>query len=1199
MHAASVPEERRVVCVVFAQATGLADDAAAANELFTRLRAVVERHGGVVDKFIGDVVMAVFGAPVAHADDPARAIRAALALVAETRAFAAARGAAMDMRAGVNRGEVLYGSVGGDRPTVMGDPVNVARRLQEEAAPGEILASGEIARAAGADIVFGEPETLRLRGRERPIEVHRVEREREGGTVVREAAKGLPMVGRAAELDRLLGALEGGRGGFFVVEGEAGSGKTRLLAEFRRRARERHARAWVTAGRALEGAHLPLGAFGEALRSAAPAGSALRAWVADGLGEEAGSLAPHLVLSSIGEEAPDDRARDLPPDARQRETARAWARLLHRRAAEGPAVLCLEDLQWADAGTPALMEDLAPALAEAPVVLLATSRPGGPAPAGFERIFLSPLAREDAALLAERALRRPAAPALGEFLFSQAGGHPFYVLELARWLDEQGLLAGDPAALAAPPTRLPDGLHGLLVARLDALPPAEKETLKSASAAGGAVWAELLSAATGRDVRADLESCRRRSLLVLRGTSLVPGDEEYAWSHALLRDAAYALLPRKDRLRLHGAIAGRLEDLVPRGGRRVRALAAGQRAQAGDAPAAAALWLASAREALQDASGLEALEYAREASRSAPGVEPRLIAARALTGLCRHAEALEEGRAAAGIPGLVTVDAARARILLSVVHERRGAFEEALSEADVALALGAGGGLRAEAAWCRGSALFRLGRLADALKAYEAAGAAAALPRAPGEPAPERDFPARLENALGLIRLYDGRYPEAQAHLENALRLQRELGSRRGVMVTLSNIGIIRNRLGDYEGALRAYGEALPLALYAGDRQQEGAILNNIGNSQFFLRDLDAAWRSWSESHRIRGELGDLAGSISTASNLALVHSRRGEHEASLKLYQESADTARRVGSRALLADPIQGRGIVLRGMGRFDEALEAFAEATAIQREVGNRSGLQPALSSLAWCLRAVGRLREARAASEESLALTREQNDRTVLAFRLQELGTICGDMDDDATAAGLYDEADVAMADVRDAPAAAFAAILVASNLAARGRAQEAVVRLGGICDRAEKEGWMSERLEAMTVRARVCVDAGLPESARRAREALCAARECGSALFTAVAAVAVARAEPSAAAAADLAAMAGAYPSSAGPLALAQFREQEAVAWLELGDRVRARLAAGEALEFARARGLPVSETRLRAFLARCGGQAGESDNPVLS
>lgn len=1184
MSAAPVPEERRVVCVVFAQATGLSEDPPAANELFTKLRTVVERHGGAVDKFIGDVVMAVFGAPVAHADDPARAVRAALGLMAETRAFAAARGAAIDMRAGVNRGEVLYGSVGGDRPTVMGDPVNVARRLQEEAAPGEILAAGEVVRAAGAAFEFGEPETLRLRGRDRPIDVHRVEREREGGTVVREAGKGLPMVGRAEELERLLEAVRSGRGAFFVVEGEAGSGKTRLLAEFRRRARERHPRAWVTAGRALEGAHLPLGAFAEALRSGAPAGAGLRAWVAESLGEPAGSLAPHLVLSSIGEELPDDRARDLPADVRQAETARAWARLLAGRASEAPAIVCLEDLQWADAATTALMEALAAALAGAPVMLLATSRPGGPSPAGFQHLPLPALGREDALSLAERALRRPASPELARFLFQQAGGNPFYVLELARWLDEQKLLSGDPAALAAPPTRLPEGLHGLLVARLDGLPRDEKETLKSASAAGGAVWAEMLAAATGRDVRADLEACRRRGLLVLRGTSLLPGDEEYAWSHALLREAAYALLPKKDRARLHVAIAGRLEDLVPRGGRRVRALAASQRESAGDRAAAADLWLVSAREALGEAAGLECYEYAREARRLVPTVETRILAARALTGLARHAEALEEALAAVATADLSPEQATRARVVLSIVHERRSDYPGACAAAEEALALAPGPGLRAEAAWCVGSAYFRLARFAEAHERFEEARACFAQPRAPGDPPPERDFPSRLENGLGLVRMTQGNYDEAEQHLLNSLRFVRESGSRRGVMVALSNLGIVRNRRGDFAGALRFYEEALPLAVLAGDSQQQAVILNNIGGSRYQLGDLDGAGTAWTEAHRLRLAVGDTAGAASTAMNLGLILRRRGDREGALRLFEEAEAVLRRLGSLNLLAEALSGRGNVLLDLGRKEEALRDVDEALEIQRRIGNRSGIGHALAGKATFHQGQGELAEARAAAEKALALVREMGERGSIAIRTYELAAICLDCGDDGAADRLFEELAAALPEAREGPSAVSASVCLAGWLAGRGRDAEALALLDRIVVLCESRGMLDMVSEARHDRALIWAAQGRPEAAAEARASLQAARDARWSVQEAFSAATLAAIEPTEENARLVAETASALHDSLGPLVTANLLCRQARAWDRLGDGPRARRALEEGLRLARAHGLTGALRRLERLAA---------------
>ena len=694
-------EERRVVSVLFASVPGLeklpgtmsAEDAAeVVDALFTRFRRVIEARGGTVDKFTGEQVMAVFGAPVAHEDDAVRAVRAALAMKRELDLFNAQRELALTLGAGINAGEVLWGNVGGDRPTAMGDVVNVANRLMSEAGAGEILVARAVERAAAYRIEFGPERELHVRGRQEAVAAMAVTGVKQTSSI-ESAAQSLsaPLVGRAGEFGRLVEAQVAGRGGFFLLEGEAGVGKTRLAFELRRAAAA--AGAWTGVGHCHDGAPIPLAPFGEIVRSMARPGvatapgtrafgrgpqedtgrwvqSVLEAVVASASDRE--NLA-RLMSQSLGEVTGQTRLANLAPRQVKQDTLVAWEKWIRALATVRPVVLCVEDLHWADGGTLALLEELAARLAGVRVVLVATSRPGtSRALRGFERIPLGELPPGEALALATALLGRVPDGDLSAFLVEQSGGNPHYLEELVRHLRDEGIVDGTPARFVTRPERLPEGLRGLVVARIDAVSPDAREALKTGSVFGRAFWVGAVGSLAGRDVEGPVELAERRDLVSRQDASLLPGDVEFAFRQSPVRDAAYSLLTRKERQRLHGKAADLLEPLGAVLGRRLTILAAGHREAAGQPAEASRLWELASQEALLQYAGDEALSSAREAQRLSGAPGAAIAAVRALNSLAQYEQAQAEADELLAAPGLAELDRQRTLMQLANAWERRG-----------------------------------------------------------------------------------------------------------------------------------------------------------------------------------------------------------------------------------------------------------------------------------------------------------------------------------------------------------------------------------------------------------------------------------------------------------------------------------------------------------------------------------------------
>ncbi len=526
-------EQRKVVTVLFCDlvgSTALGESTdpealrARMRRYFEDLRSVIERHGGAVEKFVGDAVMAVFGIPTAHEDDALRAVRAA----SEMRAAIAGHG--LEARIGVNTGEVVVGGEG--ETLVTGDAVNVAARLEQAAASGETLIGAET-RVLVRDAVRVEPlEPLVLKGKSEPVEAYRL-------LEVLSDAEGLarhletPLVGRERERRRLWrdyeDAVEDRTCRLFTLLGPAGIGKSRLVADFLERVGDS---ADVLRGRCLH--------YGEGITY----------W----------PLAEILIAIGV---QPDSVIGTSPP-----ETQLAFRRLLEARASQRPQVVVIDDLQWAEPVFLDLVEHVADLSRDAPIFLLCIARnelldvraDWGGGKLNATSLLLEPLSAEECAELMDRLGDTRLEPELRERITTASAGNPLFLEEMLAMVREHG---GD-GEVVVPPT-----IHALLQARIDALGGDERVVMERGAVEGevfhrGSV-AELSPDAVRADVGAHLTSLVRKELI--RSTSpAFPEDEGFRFRHLLIRDAAYESLPKATRAELHERFADWLSthDLVER-----------------------------------------------------------------------------------------------------------------------------------------------------------------------------------------------------------------------------------------------------------------------------------------------------------------------------------------------------------------------------------------------------------------------------------------------------------------------------------------------------------------------------------------------------------------------------------------------------------------------------------------------------------
>ncbi|HEX6231254.1 MAG TPA: adenylate/guanylate cyclase domain-containing protein, partial [Actinomycetota bacterium] len=503
-------EERKVVTMLFADLTASTELASRLDPedlrgvlrpFFDAMTEETDRYGGTVQKFIGDAIVAAFGAPAAHEDDPERAVRCALAMhrrLAELNEDLSERaGGDLAMRIGINTGEVIAHAI--DEGIVTGEAVNIAARFQTLAEPGRVVVGERTYRDARHAFSFTDLGEVSVKGVDRPLHVWLVDGEIARARAATAAAQA-PFVGRGSELEllRLLfeRTVRERTPNLVTIAGPPGIGKSRLAHELVGTLDGGSAR--VVVGRCLPyGEGLTYWPLAEILKADAgimdsdPPETILRkasSRLDPRFPGEDGMGITGVLLSSIGVEVPSDPLAGTERDAARRVVARAWQRYLEALAGEGPLLALIEDLHWADPHLLELIEGVAVS-AIGPVLVLCTARPElferhpgwGGGPANATTLALSPLSATDGATLIEHLLAGGAPPEVVDAILRRSEGNPFFAGELLRMMVEDGTLArsdGRWALVRDLPSALPDTVQGVIASRLDLLPPEEKRAIQ-------------------------------------------------------------------------------------------------------------------------------------------------------------------------------------------------------------------------------------------------------------------------------------------------------------------------------------------------------------------------------------------------------------------------------------------------------------------------------------------------------------------------------------------------------------------------------------------------------------------------------------------------------------------------------------------------------------------------------------------------
>lgn len=978
------PQQRKLVTVLFADVSGFTAMAETMdhevvteviNSLWSRVDKAVLDHGGFIDKHIGDAIMALFGTPTAHEDDPERAIRAALQIQSEIRDWKREQSETLadyksqiqniQLRIGINTGPALLGTVGTmGEYTAIGDTVNLASRLEHAAPVGGILVSQDTHQHVRGLFNITALEPLTVRGKSEPIQVFTVNGVKPRS--FRDTTRGVEgietrTIGRERELAQMQTAFEqtvsNRQTHLLNLIAEAGIGKSRLLFEFGKWLDAREQPVTLFKGRATqETFQIPYSLLRGILASAFEIEESDRASVArqkfeSGILKNTSDrdyaiLYAHFIGHLIGLDfSASPHLKGILGDARQiRDRAFYYAaQLLTELSQRQPVIIFLEDIHWADSGSLDFLEYLMNTKPDLPLLVIGLARS-----TLFEHrpdwatgavqtltLNLPPLSDADTRRLVEEILQKvPHIPeALIGLIVNKAEGSPFYVEELIRALIEGGVIVRGAEQWSVEMKRLSDlkvpaTLTGLLQARLDGLMADVRETLQQASVVGRIFWMDILehmrnpefqSAETAIPVMDKLGVLRAKELVFRYEESASKQALEFIFKNQILHDVTYESVLLRLRPVYHVQAA---EGLVELGGERANEYAGrvGEHYERAGEFLKAAEWYARA--------GLQA--QSRYASDSAVNFYRKAL------------DFLERSRSAEHL-----------RLKLEV--------------------------------------FLRLGEVLNWQARYtDAAENFSAMSKAAQE---VNDLIAQSQALLGLATA-QGYQGDNQASLESAIRsesLARNAGTKLELARALWAQGSARYRLGDSQAAMSLAEQALAIFTELNNQNEMARCMNLLGAAYYVSGRFDKAEEYWENALRIFQELGNRQQGMDLLSNLGVIADARGDYETAFQRYDRALSIAREVGYRDGEIVFLTNRGGELAALGNYEAAEADLRQAIHMAGITG--SWCMPlTFNYRAEALIGMGRYEEAFYSARQALVLAEEEKTPEYAGMAWRTLGMIC---------------------------------------------------------------------------------------------------------------------------------------------------------------------------------------------------------------
>jgi class 3 adenylate cyclase/tetratricopeptide (TPR) repeat protein len=988
--------ERKQVTVLFADVKGSMDLAeqhdpeewrSIMQGFFSILADEVRRFEGTVDKFTGDGIMAVFGAPIAHEDHTRRACYAALRMLDDIAEYAAElrrkHGLNFSARIGINSGEVIAGAIGeaGDGGyTAIGHTVGLAQRMEALAEPGKAYLTEQAAESARGFLELEDLGEFEIKGASRPIRVFElvgVGRARSRLDLSRERGFSR-FVGRAAEMGTLAGALgraKAGEGAAVGIVAEPGVGKSRLCHEFAERCRAEGVEVFEAQAQS-HGREIPF----------MPVLQMLRAYfgIADGdperivrekIAGRALLLDPDfaddlpLLFDFLGVPDPDRPVPQLSPEARQRALRGVVCRLVRAPSRREPIVAVIEDLHWMDEGSEAMLAELLSVIEGTQTLVLVNFRPeyepSWSGPPDYHEIELAPLGPDDTrALLDDLAGQDPSLDGLAELIHERTAGNPFFIEEIVRELVEAGFLAGERGAyrLVRPleDTGVPASVQAVLAARIDRLDPDAKHLLQAASVVGKEVSEPTLVLISGFDEEGECEAALAELIAggFLYEAELYP-ERLLAFRHPLTREVAYGTQLSEQRRAIHAATAQATIELNPDRHDELAALIASH-LEEGDEKLEAARWFARAAYWAGHSQPQDAMRFWRKVTSLIDDLEENeetialAITSRLLQldfawrlGMDREEE--ERLTAEAQEMATRTGDLRSLALLKVLISGRPGVVREIgpwIAAAEDANGLAAESGdhhlrvaIRAATAYahmCSGY-MDRLDEVADEVLELAGDDRDAGAGIIIGSPV------AWAWMCKGTVSRERGEFEEAERHLETALRVATEQGDPESVSWARGNLATLRATRGEVEAGVATARRNYELTERLGDVFSRTLALSSLCQVQLAAGDHAAALDSIEHAERLYREAMGSGGEVGCwrAALRAEALLGNGRAKEAVEVAEWATETAR--ANDILWALPRSLRVLArARTATGADGAEEALDEAADVARKTGAVLALQ-----------------------------------------------------------------------------------------------------------------------------------------------------------------------------------------------------------------------------------------------------------------
>ena len=854
-------EQRKVVTILFADLSGstVLGERLDPEELrgiltsyFNELSRQIQRYEGTIDKYVGDAVMAVFGAPISHEDDAERAINAAVAMQQSighlNEDLDRRHHVRLSLRIGINTGQVVAGLLAGDVQsayTVVGDAVNTAQRFEAAAPLGEILVSADTRRLAIHSFEFEQTAPLTLKGKAERVVGYRVLRRRYEEI----APEATQFIGRTAEIDHLRRAITDavlGRGRVVNIIGEAGVGKSRLVGELRANLVSGIDRMTVRC--ASFETNTPYALLSDFIRGAfsfhaADDEATARAAITNGfaaLGEALDEADVTLLLDVLGYSVNSP----LDPEVKRRILVKLMTRLLQLAGDRAPFVLTAEDLHWVDRASLRVLEELVANVPALPCLFITTTRPGWTPPWKSESITVRPLDAKSARELIEAVFEVPVDDDLAEAILVRTSGNPFFIEEVVRDLKQSNLLVEHTGRVGLVPgatAPVPATVQQVIEARLDRLGAKPRRALNAGAICGRTFWVRVLERLLpDLALRPHLATLERENFIDLRTTA---PEITYGFRQILIQEVAYQNQLQVERRRSHGAVASAIEALY---GDRLEEFVdflAYHYGRSDDANKAVEYSMRAGVRAQRIYANEEALTFYRAAlewvqERKAPGdvggilermADVEIVIAKFDDALVSLGRAQEHAASSGPV-------AARLKRKIGTALLLKGAYGEAIVALDGARSvLGTTTDIEAARIGVRmGEVLSRSGDHVRARAILERAVAEAELHEA-------KDVAAEGLHYLAGVLGYTGDLQGAANLYRRCLESYERLENINGAARVHTNLGALYRRLARYDEALAEHRAALALAERMGNRWLAAGCYNNIGEVEKTRGDLDAA----------------------------------------------------------------------------------------------------------------------------------------------------------------------------------------------------------------------------------------------------------------------------------------------------------------------------------------------------------------------